>query len=551
MVKNLKIIFLAGIIFLAIPLFARGAETEFNVDSSYDYLGRSKINSFLHQLGINAYFYVENDFYQTLDLEKRKEFTDTLQGLSKEFDEVIYPRLRATFGQEWKPGIDGDEKITVLITQIKGDAGGYFNSGDEYPKIQSPNSNEREMIYLNSAYINSALAKSFLAHEFLHLITFNQKEKTYGVSEEVWLNEARAEFAPTFLGYDQVYEGSSLQKRIRTFLQKPNDSLTEWKGETADYGVLDAFVQYLTDYYSVKILSDSLLSDSIGILSLNAALKKNGYSEDFSQIFTNWTIAVLANDCRLGQKLCYLNQNLKAFKISPQLNFLPSMGESTLSLTDYAKNWAGNWYKFIGGKGTLRLEFIGEQGVKFKVPFLLEDSLGNYSLDFFKLDDSQRGTNYFADFGRKYISLTIIPSIQSKVSGFDGLEKYYKFLWTASIINESQTKAEDELMKNLLLQIASLQEQIARLQFQIAEKLAKERSPSTACSGSKFENNLYYGMKDSAEVRCLQELLKSQITGNYFSLTMAAVKKYQASRGIIQTGYFGPLTRAAINQEIR
>ena len=97
-----------------------------------------------------------------------------------------------------------------------------------------------------------------------------------------------------------------------------------------------------------------------------------------------------------------MNQGLKYLRISPQLNFLPSAGESTLSLTDYVKNWAGNWYKFIGGQGVLKLEFIGDPNTKFEVPILLEDSLGNYSLDFLKLENSQRGTRYFLDFGKKF-----------------------------------------------------------------------------------------------------------------------------------------------------
>ena len=54
--------------------------------------------------------------------------------------------------------------------------------------------------------------------------------------------------------------------------------------------------------------------------------------------------------------------------------------ESTLTVTDYTKDWAGNWIKFIGGQGTLKLEFIGDSEVKFEVPYLARDSSGDYSL---------------------------------------------------------------------------------------------------------------------------------------------------------------------------
>jgi len=40
------------------------------------------------------------------------------------------------------------------------------------------------------------------------------------------------------------------------------------------------------------------------------------------------------------------------------------------------------------------------------------------------------------------------------------------------------------------------------------------------------------------------------VTGNFLTLTEAAVIRYQASKGIIQTGYFGPLTRAAANTDL-
>lgn len=560
--KSWKKIILIVLIFSSLPVFVQAAEIEFNVDPSYDSSGRTEITAFLHQIGINALFYVEDDYYKKLDIEDRENFASSLSNLSREFDEVIYPKLTKTFGLEWKPGIDDDEKITVLISQIREESGGYFNQGDEYPKAQVPSSNEREMIYLNANYITSPLAKSYLAHEFIHLITFNQKDKISGLGEEIWLNEARAEYAPTLLGYDNEYEGSNLQKRVRTFSQKPDDPLTEWKNSTFDYGVLNIFTQYLIDYYGIKILSDSFLSSKIGIPSLNEALKKNGYSQDFSQIFTDWSITVLVNDCTLSPKYCYLNQNLKNLRILPQLNYLPFGGESTLSLTDYAKNWAGNWYKFIGGKGTLKLEFIGDEKIHFKVPYLSRDSFGKYSISFLDLNDFQRGLVYIKDFGSVYESLTIIPSVQNKISGFDGIENYYQFIWTASVINENSEKEGEKLIQDLLAQIQYLQNEIQKVQAQINAILAQKGGTITC---SKFENNLYFGMTNNSEVRCLQEFLKNQgtgiypeglVTGNFFSLTEKAVIRFQekyaseilTSSGLLKgTGIVGPATRAKLN----
>ena len=100
------------------------------------------------------------------------------------------------------------------------------------------------MIYLNSEYIRSSRAKSFLAHEFTHLIVFNQKEREYGIEEDIWLNELLAEYASTLVGYDDIYEGSNLEKRVNIFLEEPSDSIAEWQNEKTDYGVTNLFGQY-------------------------------------------------------------------------------------------------------------------------------------------------------------------------------------------------------------------------------------------------------------------------------------------------------------------
>ncbi|MBI5221457.1 MAG: hypothetical protein HY979_01485, partial [Candidatus Magasanikbacteria bacterium] len=525
---KLKIIFI-GLIFLIAPFFAQASVLRFNIDPSYDFQGRSQIKSFLQQMGEKAYFYVEDDYYQTLTIEEKQTFSEAVNNLSQEFDATIYPQLIKIYGSEWKPGIDSDERIFVLLTKMKEDSAGYFNSSDEYSKTQVPISNEREMIYLNVNYITSPLNKSYLAHEFVHLITFNQKDRTYGVSEETWLNEGRAEVAPTLLGYDKDYEGSNLQKRVKTFAQNRDDSLTEWKNIASDYGVLNLFIQYLIDHYGTKILVDSLRSEKTGIPSLNAALKKAGFAEDFSQVFTDWTITVFLNDCNLGSRYCYLNQNLKNLKVLPQLNYLPLSGESTLTVTSYTKDWTGNWIKFIGAQGTLKIEFVGEQKVNFEVPYISQDSSGKYAVNFLKLDDFQQGTVYIKNFDKNYNSLTIIPSIQQKLSGFDGIESFYKFIWSISIINENS--GEEELINNLLAQIEILKAEIAKLQAQINAILGNSQN-----SCQKIENNLYYGLTDNSEVRCLQEFLKNQgkeiypeglVTGNFLSLTQAAVIRFQ------------------------
>jgi len=566
MPKKFQIIVFFGIIFLLLPLFVNadtlGQKVDFFIDSNYDLEKREKITATLEKISPQLYFYLDDNWWSPLVYWKKEEIRRSLNSLAQEFENKIYSTLTNTFGFEWKPGIDKDERITILIHPMIEEAGGYFNTGDEYPKAQNPDSNEREMVYLNAQHIQKPNIKSFLAHEFQHLITFNQKDRIQGVTEEVWLNEARSEYTPTLLGYDDEFEGSNLQNRVKIFLEKPYDSLTEWKNQKEDYGVLNLFTQYLVDHYGIEILVDSLQSPKIGIPSLNYALTKNGFKEDFSQIFTDWTITVLVNDCSLNEKYCYKNENLENLQISAQTIFLPLIGESALSIINTTKQWASNWHKIIGGKKTLKLEFQGDPKVKFQVPYLVEDLEGKITIDFLKLDTQQKGIVYIPDFTIKNNSLTIIPSIQSKLSGFDGTEPPIQFSFAASVV-ERTPEDEAELIKRLIARIEFLQKEITQLQAQINEILAQSKKIGT-CT---FSINLYYGMRGN-EVYCLQEFLKSQgpeiypeglVTGNFLSLTKAAVIRFQekyaleilAPIGLEKgTGFVGEMTRAKINAMI-
>ncbi len=583
MIKGLKIIFV-GIVFLCLPVFVSaislGEKADFFVDPTYDLSQREEISATLQKVSTTAYFYIDYDWWRTLDYQKKQEVERAFRSIDYEFYYKIYPTLTSNFGYEWKPGIDKDIRITILIHPMKEEAGGYFNAGDEYPKAQNPKSNEREMIYLNADYITTSLAKSFLAHEFTHLITFNQKEKKQGVEEEIWLNEARAEYVPTLLGYDSEYEGSNLQRRVKSFLAEPSDSITEWQNTSTDYGSLNLFTQYLVEQYGIEILTDSLKSKEVGIKSLNYALEKNDFDIDFSQVFTDWTIAVSANDCSLGEKYCYENKNLKSLRIIPSINFLPLKGKSTLGVSQTTKNWSGNWFKFIGGKeGTLKIEFIGNPENLFKVPYFSKNISGEYSLSFFQLDEYQRGEILVSGFGTEISSVTIIPTIQSKVSGFSDQELAFPFFWEASTIAETEEVEENSNSKYLekpiskmsqqeiLAMISEMEELISQLRIQLVKIESDEDKSSSspfACA-RVFEENLFYGLRNDDRVYCLQQFLKDQgseiypeglVTGNFLNLTKAAAIRFQEKYAdeilaplelSAGTGFVGSLTRAKIN----
>ena len=548
-------IILGVVVFPAFGLAANINDSQlFSVQSAFDLTQREQLTATLKKITTNTYFYIDDSWWSGLSQDQQTLVTNSLNNLGEEFDSRIYPILTQNFGEVWTPGIDKDTRIIILLHPMKEGSGGYFNSGDEYSKLQNAKSNEREMIYINANSATNPLLKAFVAHEFQHLISFNQKEKLRGVVEDTWLNEARSEYTSTLLGYDAIYEGSNLERRVKNFLDKPYDSLVEWKNQPADYGIASLFIEYLVDHYNISILKDSLLSSKTGIDSLDQALKNSGVADTFSQIFTSWTIASFVNNCDIDSRYCYFNQGLRNFKVVAQANFLPPVPKTSLSVVNTTKNWAANWYKFFGIKGDLSFEFAGSSyaNSSFKISYLLEGKDGRYVVNFLTLNNLYQGKINIEDFDKKYSSLIIIPSLQGKTTNFSETEPSVQFSWTVSVNEEQNQPPENqEEINRLLAKIEELKQQIKNLQLQL---IALGKSPGLSCQ--EFSEDLYYGKTDSDRVKCLQEFLKSKgeaiypeglVSGNYLSLTVLAVKRYQASKGIIQTGYFGPLTRQAAN----
>ncbi|OGC47058.1 MAG: hypothetical protein A3A94_01155 [Candidatus Portnoybacteria bacterium RIFCSPLOWO2_01_FULL_43_11] len=420
-----------------------GEQVNFFVDSSYDAYKRNELTAVLRIKSDRAYFYVDNRYLNELNGANREIFEAGLEDLADEFDLVIYPKERAVFGSEWSPGIDNDKRITVLILPLTDSAGGYFNVNDEYPKSLVYNSNQREIVYLNALYIKEPLAKSFLAHEFQHLITFYQKTKLYNLEEDIWLNEARSEYAPTLLGYDDVYSSSNLKKRVESFLDEPSDSLTEWQNKIIDYSSVNLFLQYLVDHFGKDILTKMVLNNQVGIASINRALKDLGYSKTFSDVFADWAIADYLNNCQVnsGKDYCYLNKNLtfQRLHVDPTASYsgFPNL---IVSRSSAVKDWTPVWYRFrpLSGvetnKDVLKLEFTGAGAFgDFKVPYIIIDNQGQAQINFISLNN-QKGTAYIPQFISKAKSVIMMPFNQYKKNNFIDKEQAINFSFIASTV---------------------------------------------------------------------------------------------------------------------
>ncbi|MCK5332689.1 hypothetical protein KAJ41_02390, partial [Candidatus Parcubacteria bacterium] len=391
------------LLFFNVSPEAKGASifenVEFLVDSSYDYTNRSQIQASLRKVNLNAYFYVENDYYNSLSVIRKKEFDSRLNSLASDFDSTIYPKMRNIFGSEWSPGIDNDSKITILFTKTKENIGGYFNPNDEYLKDQITNkkSNEREMIYLNISFIDNERIKSFLAHEFQHMITWYNKNKLRNISDNIWLNEARSEYASTAIGYDDNYSVSNLKARIGGFKVNPVDSITEWQNKIYDYSSVNLFSQYLVDRFGETIFRIMISNDQIGIKSINDALLTLKQEETFQSVFESWSVANYLNDTTIESNGKYgyknININYDNFHISTQNQF--ELNSREISISNAIKDWTSEYYEFklsdkkYGPKDKIKISLKGESSGQFSVPYVVFYKNGKKEVSYLNLESDQ------------------------------------------------------------------------------------------------------------------------------------------------------------------
>lgn len=423
----LTLLFSGGIfLFLSFPVLADelGDKNSFYVDSYYDWKERTQITATLKKISDKAYFYIEDEYWSGLSIAQQNLYLEYLNKTAENFDDTTHPSMHYIFGSEWDPGIDNDSRITILLSRLKSNAGGYFNPKDEFSKEDQPTSNQREMIYVNSTQIANSLIDSFFSHEFQHLINWNQKERMQGIVEEVWLNELRSEYAPTVAGYDAEYVGTNLERRVDDFSAYPFDSLTEWQGTKYDYPPISVFGHYLADQFSEDIFTYMIQNNKIGIYSIEQAVKDKGYNFTFSQVFNNWLIASYLNDSSLSDgRYGYKNPYLKGvIHVSPISYSIVST--SIINISQNVKNWAPYWYRFINKQDSsaiakdLEIEFEAspDKG-DFNVIYIVDYFLKPAAVGLLNLQ-GQKGILKIPDFKDNVESVVIIVSNQFKKSGF-------------------------------------------------------------------------------------------------------------------------------------
>ncbi|MBF0547885.1 MAG: hypothetical protein HQM08_25830, partial [Candidatus Riflebacteria bacterium] len=315
-----------------------------------------KIPAVLKKIGKYCYVYLEQG--KTLD-------DAVLSKIVFQFDNYIYPTTTSYFGTEWNPGIDGDPKITLFFLDIRDGfdpstshfnfTAGYFYPGDEYSKDKNPNSNEREMLYLD-IYPSNPSRKDYMsvvAHEFQHMIHWH-----HDALENTWLNEGMSQLSSYLNGFGHP-------KQVLAYWRYSDNNLMAWQDPTmiANYGQVYLFGLYLysqlgKDLPSKKTILKSIVADELtGSAGIEHAFKKNNIGISFQGLFSNFCVANYLNDPNFANGLYSYKKFLEKMKFSSMCFFQkpPFSGRGTV------KPWSARAIRFnlSGMTGPIMVSFQG------------------------------------------------------------------------------------------------------------------------------------------------------------------------------------------------
>jgi hypothetical protein len=224
------------------------------------------------------------------------------------YEETVRPINHLAFGREPSPGIDNDRRVHFLLINEKqyGRTFGYFKPWNEFPTALYPESNQREMLVVNTyeKAIDSLYFVGKLAHEFQHLIHWNLDP-----NEDQWLNEAMAELAYFFTGApdprNQIFGSNS-----QLFAENPDIQLTarperkygeDDKSSLMHYAAEKSFMIYLLEQFGAEFIKDVANNPDPGVFSVQEELDKLPESPRFEEVFANWLVANLIDRPQIAE----------------------------------------------------------------------------------------------------------------------------------------------------------------------------------------------------------------------------------------------------------
>ena len=257
------------------------------IDVFYTHIPEQKVKATCIGIGEHLYLYVENSVLPMVNE------IDTAE-IIRVFDTKIYPNVQRHFGSEWRPGLDRDLRITILMHDVGRDRSardyaGYFSPADQH--LDASYSNQREMIYMDTYSFRDRSRWTFfssLAHEFVHLVNWYQNG---GRTDQRWLEEGVASFSEWII-YQKIHS-----IYVEGYLKNPTVSLHRLDHPDLYYGASFLLLLYLYENHGGQDFIRQLIAeDLLGLAGIEAVLRKIGDTIPISELVINWAVANLLNE---------------------------------------------------------------------------------------------------------------------------------------------------------------------------------------------------------------------------------------------------------------
>ena len=298
----------------------------------------SRINAIIHTRAVavsgSSIVYLDDAVSSESNINKAKE----IQSI---FDTRILDKMREAYATEPPIGIDGETRVSIVLTPLGLDTAGYYTWADLYKRDSSSSitgirySNEGKIIYIKTGLADTTTFGT-LAHEFQHMINFYQKNKSLDPSaskttEDTWLNEALAKYAEEVCGFGMV-DGDVNTSRLVIQSMKNNNNLgvTSWDSENANsYGISYLFMHFLARPGRYKSTSEEVTKPLVTGGGRGLIGKDNieaMTNEPFEETLAKFALSLFINDYQSSDPKAYgldrinlvgksNNETLPGFKI--------------------------------------------------------------------------------------------------------------------------------------------------------------------------------------------------------------------------------------------
>ncbi len=274
-----------------------------------------------------------------------------VQPVAERVETDLLPLLHSLFGQEWRPGVDGDPHITILHLAGNPDRPelGFFDSINQYPRTVLPTSNEQEMVVINmfDLALGDDLYLGTVAHEIQHLIHWH-----HDPNETIWLDEGLAQLAELAAGLDTA--------ETADYLAAPETPLIGWDTRDpavyAHYAAAYLFAAYLWEQLGNAFITDLAHHPANGLAAVRSLLAVYQPNTTLEQLLADWRVANWLDDPTLDPRYGYATLSLNTPHVEARPRQMPY--ELQTSLAPY-----GVHYIALPSQDQVRLTFAGDSVV--------------------------------------------------------------------------------------------------------------------------------------------------------------------------------------------